>query len=239
MAARSAPVLVAVDRSPEGLRLVRDAADEAQRCASGLVILHACPDTAALAVERRRLSRLAVAAAGCRAETRLVHGTPAAAILGNASDARLLVLGHDGRRRARHRILAAVVAKTTCPVLVHHKVPQAAAAVLVALVGSAGTEPAVAAAFDAAMRRGLPVVALAVEPSGGQLDVLARWSANYPDVPLTVSHRHGLDAAIVVVAASRAAALVAVAIEPHRWAGSPAQAIADRAHCPVLLVPSP
>jgi nucleotide-binding universal stress UspA family protein len=61
----------------------------------------------------------------------------------------------------------------------------------------------------------------------------------YPGVPVTVSHRHGLDAAIVVAAASRTAALVAVAAQPDRWAGSPAQAIADRAHCPVLVVPAP
>ncbi len=238
MVTRSAPVLVAVDRTQEAPGMVLRAAQEARHTGSRLVILHACIDAAGLPAARHWLRDLAAPVLGCDVETRSVPAAPAEAILGCALDARLVVLGHDRCRRARHRIVVGVIAAAQVPVLVYRAAPDPAAPVLVAIAGAADPEPTVAAGFETADQRGVPVVVLAVGPHDAEpAELVQRWLEKFPGVPVTMSHRHGLDAAIVVAAASRAAGLVVVAAEP-RWTGSVAQAIADRARCPVLVVPS-
>ncbi|MDQ7910406.1 universal stress protein [Phytohabitans sp. ZYX-F-186] len=69
---------------------------------------------------------------------------------------------------------------------------------------------------------------------GAFLDLLETWSAKYPDVPVRLAVRHGLDAAIVLAAASRSARLVVVG----GLAGPALSALVTRAACPVAVIPA-
>ncbi|HEU5107489.1 MAG TPA: hypothetical protein VFT95_02840, partial [Micromonosporaceae bacterium] len=105
--------------------------------------------------------------------------------------------------------------------------------------------------FAEAALRGAPLIAMHIWPhgtgradaEGGFLNLLENWSGKYPDVPVELAVRHGLDPAIVLAAASRSACLAVVGA-PCEPAGarrvSPNSALAafiDRAGCPVAVVP--
>ena len=102
--------------------------------------------------------------------TRLLPATAVPALLGEARDARLLVLGSRGRRgmsgHLRRSVTAQVSARARCPVVVIR--PSGAldtssalpARVVVGVDGAASCTPAVGFAFQAARQRGIPLIAV-------------------------------------------------------------------------------
>ncbi|GAA4465299.1 universal stress protein [Phytohabitans houttuyneae] len=204
-----------------------------------------------------------------RVNTEVLDGDPAGTLVTRASEASLLALGRGGHRRGKRAanaalgsVAAAVLGRATVPVVICPAGMPATRAptrspVLVGVDGTAGSEAAIRFAFAAADRRCAPLTAVHLWPAlasppgqerlsaaeGAFLDLLETWSEKYPDVTVRLAVRHGLDAVIVLSAASRTAQLVVVAAPHSRAAdgGSPGPiltALAARSACPVVIVPT-
>ncbi len=132
----------------------------------------------------------------------------------------------------------------TEPLLVYR--PTAAvpsAPVLVGVRDADGPRPVVEFAFAEAASYGAPLLAVhvssGVHPSTDVLiEALAICREKYPQVPVRLAARHGLDAAVALSASSRAARLVVIGLPTRRRTGSVAAALLRRARCPVALVPT-
>lgn len=137
--------------------------------------------------------------------------------------------------------------------------------VLVGVVAAEESAPVLEFAFAEAELRGAPLHAMYVwshsgdwEPAEVHADVegfaeaqseaermlaeaLAGWSAKYPDVTVSRTVRHSLDAIIALTAASRSAQLVVVGTThapaiARLLAGSVGHALVHRAGCPVAVI---
>jgi hypothetical protein len=115
------------------------------------------------------------------------------------------------------------------------------APVLAGVIGSAPADPALRLAFAEAARRDVPVLALGIGTAAALdevafADQVRRWRTRYPGVPATVSVRRGIDAAVVLAAASRGAALLVLDASGGPTVRSIIRAVRRRARCPVAVV---
>jgi nucleotide-binding universal stress UspA family protein len=177
--------------------------------------------------------------------------------------------GHHGGHRDRRSggcgaasVVARLLDRAETPVMLQRRLTRTpgppAPPVLVCVDGTPGSEAAVEFAFVEAGLRGAALLAMHVWPPAAAArgdgpgpgreeaesafaDLVATWSDKYPDVPVRRAFRHGLDAAIVLTAASRSAQLAVVGFcrpVDHRVSTGPAlSAFIDRAECPVTVVP--
>jgi nucleotide-binding universal stress UspA family protein len=193
----------------------------------------------------------------------VVRGVEALAT--RSPDACLLVVGHHGGRSGgcgTDSVVARLLGRAETPVMLQRRPTRTsgppAPPVLVCVDGTPGSEAAVEFAFVEAGRRGAALLAMHVWPPAAAArgdgpgpsreeaesafaDLVATWSDKCPDVPVRLAFRHGLDAAIVLTAASRSAQLAVVGCRrsvDHRVSTGPAlSAFIDRAECPVTVVP--
>ncbi len=188
-ATADAPVLVGVDGSGQAMDAVRWGAREALACGAPLRLLtafgwmpvldaedplrsphagHALREAAErdLAAARQEAERLAP---GLEVVTELRAATPAGLLVDGSAWARMVVVGHRGAGGFATLVLgsvgAAVAAHAACPVVVVRGAGDGAAApatgpVVVGVDGSPVSEAALGFAVDAAVRRGVPLVAV-------------------------------------------------------------------------------
>jgi nucleotide-binding universal stress UspA family protein len=201
----------------------------------------------------------------------LASGSPAN-VLNEVADMCLLVVGHRGSGGGPHAAwtVARIVQKARVPVMVHraldfHDVEVLPRPVLVGVSGDKCADSVVAFAFEEASMRGAPLLAMRVwgrqfpaglAQSAEQMgedaesaeaerslgEALAAWSQKYPEVPVARVVQQGLDVALPLVTASRAAQLAVVGGSNHGHSAWPALATVSRflirrAHCPVAVVP--
>jgi nucleotide-binding universal stress UspA family protein len=134
------PVVVGIDGSPESRTALRWAAAEARRWGAPLVVVHAWEPTlgqALVPVDEASVEHHAQAArhtldhvieleaealAGLRVDRRLVRAGPAPALLDEADDALMLVVGARGHGGFQKLLLGSVsqqcIHYATCPVVV-------------------------------------------------------------------------------------------------------------------------
>jgi nucleotide-binding universal stress UspA family protein len=287
------PVVVGVDGSERALQAVRWAAAEAaqRRVTLRLVSTYAAPagwlvGDPGLGVDYRSVVRhsavahLAAAARlalrvepGLEVERAPVEGFPAPVLNAESTDATLLVVGDRGLDGFTGLLLGSVAvhlaAHAACPIVVVRGADTGTAEprrkpVVVGVDGSPTAEAAVAFAFEAASRRGVPLVALhtwrdvLVDPTMATLlDVdlveaeerevlagrLAGWSEKCPDVPvrrLVVRDQP----ARALVRESAVAQLVVVGSRGRgslagMLLGSVSHAVLHHARCPVAVVRPP
>jgi nucleotide-binding universal stress UspA family protein len=292
MARSDGPVVAGVDGSECALQAVRWAAAEAarRRLPLRLVAAHTWPlggfvGDPGLGVDPRAVLRDAVlghlaaaataaaeVAPGVPVERADVEGDPAVVLAGESERAALVVLGDRGLGGFTGLLLGSVAvalcARAACPVVVVRGVEADPAAprtdpVVVGVDGSPGSEAAVAFAVDAAVRRGVPLVAVhawrdvlvdatmaplvdwdAVETDEREVlaERLAGTRAEHPDLvlkKLVVRDRP----ARALVDESRGAQLVVVGSRGRGGVqglllGSVSQQLLHHAHCPVAVVRS-
>lgn len=283
-------VLAGVDGSASAEHAVTWAAEEAARLRAPLDLVHACavvPVHSRIALPRSFHEALAdqgrewldraadlakEAALGVAVCTRLRAGFAVETLLAEAESARLLVLGTRGLGGFTGLLVGstavALAAHGSCPVVVVRgdNVPPAEGPVVVGVDGSPAGEGAIRFAFDAASRRGAPLVALhtwsdvtvrdmwtaampeldweVLETKERELlaERLAGWQENYPDVAVrrvvTTSRP-----ARSLIEESRRAGVVVVGSRGRGGVrgmllGSTSQALLHHSHCPVAVVPS-
>lgn len=176
---RDAPVVVGVDGSPSADLAVVEAAEEAARRGTRLVVLHAAdpavyeggPAPAGYTAAHDIVARAAAAArAGDhppRVETAVVRATPVGALLDASRDAALVVLGARGLGTAHGLLVGSVsrslAGRASCPVLIVRRNAGAPARfrrrVLVGVSG-ASSRPAVELAVEEARLRGMRLLAM-------------------------------------------------------------------------------
>jgi nucleotide-binding universal stress UspA family protein len=286
-------VLAGVDGSASAERAVTWAAEEAARLRAPLDLVHACgviPVHSQVALPRSFHEALAdqgrewldraaglarQAAPDVEVSARLRDGFPIEVLLREAESARMLVLGSRGLGGFTGLLVGSVAvalaAHGSCPVVVvrgeDDAVPPAEGPVVLGVDGSPAGEGAIRFAFDAASRRGVPLVALhtwsdvtmrdlwtttmpeldwnVLETKERELlaERLAGWQEKYPDVEVrrvvTTSRP-----ARSLIEESRRARLVVVGSRGRGGVrgmllGSTSQALLHHSHCPVAVVPSP
>jgi nucleotide-binding universal stress UspA family protein len=278
-------VVVGVDGSAGALRAVRWAAREAARHRWSLRLVNALDWTEDHVVGhpglgsrqgdiRRAVAERALAAAAATAgedgpdvpgEQAVVIGYPISVLAGEARRAELLVVGARGLSRVAGLLLGSVstalAAHAACPVVVVRGEDvaglPAGGAVVVGVDGSPAAESALAFAFDAASRRGAPLVAVharrdavpgsAASPHGGRAsgegvltERLAGWSEKYPDVAVRRVLDHA-DPAAALLAEAAGAQLLVVGTRGRSGVagpvlGSVGNAVLHRSPCPVAVV---
>ncbi|QLY28559.1 universal stress protein [Nocardia huaxiensis] len=288
-APRMPPIVAATDGSEISSQAVAWAAVEAQSVGSPLHIVTACvipgfgdPVTAVRAAE---LAELRASSARVLAEARRIaeNATPGAdlaittefvldpitpTLIDRSRHARMIVVGNRGRGAVRRAVLGSVSTALSrhahCPVAVVHGVTpdepvSATAPVVVGVDGSANCLPAVEAAFDAAARRKVPVLAVHAghDTSGFDLEVrgwesvrrgederlvaiLSDFVDRYPqvqvqriivcDTPVRALLRHAEQAQLLVVGSHGRGGFAAGVL------GSVSTALLHYAPCPVLVV---
>ncbi|GAA2143436.1 universal stress protein [Kitasatospora kazusensis] len=280
-------VVVGIDGTDASHDAVDWAADEARQRRGSLHLLHAWFGEMAQAFTGRatHLSRDAgEEALGAAAEqarlrhpdlavtTELVDGHARDAVLAAAGEAELLVLGARGSGGFPRLLVGSTsldaAARAACPVVVVHPAADRASAggVLAGVHGRDPEQPVLDFAFEAAVRRELPLLAVhawsypLVAGAGRALppvfeeghikaeqdrllaEVLAGYRQEYPGVKVeTLSVRSG--AARELVALSAAHQLVVVgrhgtARGPLGRLGSVSQAVVQHGQCPVAVVPA-
>lgn len=249
-------IIVGTDGSDYGRRAVDWAAEEAVRRSRPLRIVYAAapwlqeiPADPRVGAVRRRLLRggeeaveEAVAAARARdgdltVEGRMVPGGAAKALLEQARDASMLVVGSHGTGAVTGLLLGStamqVVTHASVPtVVVRRPEPALRREIAVGVDGSAPGEVALAFAFEEAALRGarlralhawtsprsagpgdmLPLVYDAEIVEGDQRnrleEILATWRNKYPDVETVAEVAHGRPVRVLAGASARADLLV-------------------------------
>ncbi|GAA3336536.1 hypothetical protein GCM10020358_29580 [Amorphoplanes nipponensis] len=112
--------------------------------------------------------------------------------------------------------------------------------VLTGILGAAPAESALRYAFAEADHRGAELIVTLTgevppEDRAHQLDVVRRWADKYPGVRCTTAVRRRIDPAVVLVAASRACALLVVEQATDPAGAALVDAVSRRAHCPVVV----
>jgi hypothetical protein len=119
---------------------------------------------------------------------------------------------------------------------------KAAGPVLAAILTTTAAEDVLRRCFAEARDRtvGVRVLLAGPAPAAGEdvllSDLVDRWAEKYPDVPVTIAARSGLDAAITLTAATRRCVLVVVAEPADTHEAAVVQALARRAYCPLVVV---
>ncbi|GAA4607358.1 nucleotide-binding universal stress UspA family protein [Actinoplanes octamycinicus] len=231
-------VLVGVDGSPESLRVVRDAAEEAARRRWNLRIMHVVDVPAEPGAPERIVTRAAEqarrSAPRVSLDTAVVIGDPARVLVDGSRIADLLVVGEPaGRIRPGGSVPARVAATAGCPILVLRGHSHAGGPVVAGVDGSPRGQPTLRLAAAEADRRGVELVALHAwrEPDATPLgdtaplshltrpaeiehrrllaDAVAGIAEEYPQVSLRRDARRG-SARRLLLACSRVAELVVV-----------------------------
>ncbi|KAA9157458.1 universal stress protein [Amycolatopsis acidicola] len=232
----SAPIVVGMDGSGAAERAVRWSAAEAVRRGMPLHLVH-CASAPGERLE-------APVAVDERVEV-CIESTvdkPVRALLRRSAGAVMVVLGAAGATAT------GLIAHARCPVAVTRgrELPGVGEGpVVVGVDGSAGSEPALALAFEEAALRQSPLVALHAtvgEPRGGSAaEALAEWERKFPDVAvrLVIEHDHPRrqsvrwsEHACLFVAGARGRGGF-----PGLPLGSTAQTLLHHAGCPLLIVP--
>jgi nucleotide-binding universal stress UspA family protein len=265
-----APIVVGVDGSRAGWSAVRAAASEAALHDRPLRIVHAynwtpaqttpsddhCWETAEALLERA-VSVARRAAPRLTTTTSIFEGPAVAALLRESRTAALLAIG-DGGIGSRscvsvHAGPVQIAARADCPVLVARETEPAGTSIVVGTDGSAAAEPALAFAFDAADRRGVPLTVVRVCDADGRssddggreaaelAQAIGPWEEKY-STPARVSFAHG-NPADALLREAETAGLVVVAARgqrPHRGLlGSVSQRLLHRSPAPLVIVRGP
>lgn len=196
------PIVAGVDGSPSSLHAVRWAAHEAQRRDVPLRLVHACllmpvrhpkqvappPEYHDAFLEQGRywLNQAAEAARtavpGVTLSTDLRDGSTADVLIGESHSAQLVVLGTRGLGGFRGLLVGsisvAVSAHAHCPVVVMHastedSAPPETGPVVVGVDVSPLSDTAIGFAFEAAIERGVPLVAV---HSWVDVDMAGAWA---------------------------------------------------------------
>jgi len=97
-------------------------------------------------------------------------------------------------------------------------------------------------AFGEAQRRGVAVrvvIAGSLAATGSDVflfDLVKRWADKYPAVSVATAVRHGVDAAVVLSAATRGCGLAVMPQPADANTAAVLDALSRRAHCPLVLV---
>ncbi len=235
-------ILVGVDGSGCALHAARWAADEASRLNLRLVLVYAywlhtagypgynpyparelddLRDSGTTAL-RDAMNTLRRDHPSLTITSRLEYGNPVEVIRERSTNAALTVIGSHGSTglaTAIGSVAAAVAATNPVPVAVVHTHPRSTGPIIVGVDGTPNCEAAIRYAFDAASRRGVPVVAVTCwtdprldgplpaytavitdDPSIGAAaaqvlaDQLHPWMDTYPQVPVRQEVVHDLPA---------------------------------------------
>jgi nucleotide-binding universal stress UspA family protein len=203
---------------------------------------------------------------GLAVEPVVLGGYPVPRLLDEARSAQLMVIGDRGLGGVAGlltgSVAVALAAQGTCPVVVvRGRSEPSDGPVVVGVDGTPVSEAALAAAFEAADARSVPLVAVhawrdlyldptvptpaepyAPQPQGWVelAERVAGWCGKYPDLPVRrVVVRDAPSR--VLVEQSAAAQLVVVGSRGHGGLeglllGSVSHAVLHRAHCPVMIV---
>jgi hypothetical protein len=115
------------------------------------------------------------------------------------------------------------------------------APVLAAVIGPASADAVLRRAFAEADGQGVAVQVVGVGRAGAVdddllFDQVHRWAEKYPHVPVNVSLRRQLDAAITLGAVSGGARALVVELTGSPMVRSVVAALRRRAHCPVVVL---
>ncbi|MFC7277703.1 hypothetical protein ACFQS1_27250 [Paractinoplanes rhizophilus] len=108
-------------------------------------------------------------------------------------------------------------------------------AVLAGILDVASADDVLRLAFEEAQQRGADLRVMATAPHAELTDTVDRWSAKYPDVPVSVVIRHVIDPAITLAAATRTCCLAVLARPTDTRATAVVRAVARRAGCPLVI----
>jgi len=114
--------------------------------------------------------------------------------------------------------------------------------ILAGVLSVRGADDVLRRCFSEARRRQVGVRVLLAGPQAvaGEDALLRklvdRWAGTYPDVPVSVAVRSGLDAAITLTAATRRCGLTVLAEPADAQQTAVVQAVARRAYCPLIVV---
>ncbi|SCF11312.1 Nucleotide-binding universal stress protein, UspA family [Micromonospora coriariae] len=289
--AHSAAVVVGVDGSEPSLRAVRLAATEAARRHRPLRVVHGfiwpllhvpvspapdAPPGGGLRHQAEELVAAAVAEAqatapGLSVSGEIIDGEAAAVLVGESPTAALIVLGDRGLGGFASLVVGSVAVQVAayadCPVLVARGAERPGEPVLVGMDGSAASRLAAEFAAEAAVARGVPLLAVYAyrhPPSTGPGDMqplvydearlqgaeeqmlaesLAGLTDRCPGLRLTWRAVHGR-AGAVLAEASGSAQLVVVGGQGRGEVtglllGSVSQSVLHHARCPVAVVRGP
>ena len=260
------PVVVGADGSVPSQHAVRWAAREAALVHASLLVLtvrHSSRSTETAAGEGLAIAREESSAP---AATRTRHGDPAAVLVEESADARLLVVGNRGLG-ALHGLLAGsvsgpVAARAHCPVAVVRGPvhPRDGAPVVLGVDGSPAGDAAVGYAFETADRRGVALLAVhgwrdelddpewssafeVDDPAEQERELiserLAGWSSRFPDVTVTQVLDDEAPVRALIAHAMQAQLLVLGSRGAGRLPGrwgSVSGAVLHEAQCPVVVV---
>lgn len=273
-------VVVGVDGGEIGLLAAEWAADEAARRGVPVHLVHAMgAGFGELPPPSEQLSRMQAGAreildrgvarigsrAGLRVSSEVLDVAPYPALQDASAGAGLTVVGAVGHGRLHDAVLGSVSLHlshhaASDVVVVREQADPGARRVVVGVDGSAGGERALRLAFDAALRRGVPLTALhcwtehrhtnlavGARDVGAGVDAHDRilheaidpWTRKYPAVEVD-GQLAAVRAAEALVEASARAALVVVGARGSGGfaglhAGAVAQAVLHHARCPVAV----
>jgi len=108
--------------------------------------------------------------------------------------------------------------------------------VLAGILAERTAEDVLRLAFAEAQDRGVAVRVVATVDAAELPDLVERWSGKYPEIPVTVSVRRGIDPAIALTAATRSCGVAVLPQPTDAYATALVGAVARRSGCPVLLV---
>jgi nucleotide-binding universal stress UspA family protein len=263
----SGPVVVGVDGSPASMAAVDIAAEEATGRVVPLVIVHAVGrgQERSERVLEHAVSRAYADHPGMSVSAEFATGEPADVLVGRATGACLLVVGHSRSGVLAGSVAQQVAQRATVPVLVQRALDTTAPTVdepwpvVACLAGRPGDDEIVQFAFAEAALRGAPLRAVHIwtmadalaAAAGGfvpardaadrtLVDALAAWSEKYPEVRVHRVVRQGIDVPVAVTAASRSAQLIVVGSSrrdgvPRSWV---VETVVHRAACGVAVVPT-
>jgi nucleotide-binding universal stress UspA family protein len=264
MNAQAEQIVIGIDEMPQSRLALQWAVEAAVSHGGEVRVVRAClDDTGRLPVDdcqaelEAAVSYAADRLGEGRASGRLVRSTAARAILG-ADDADLIVLGDRGGTAGPGSVAAAVIAGSSCSVIVVHGKHRPGGQIVVGTDGSANCEEPVAFAFEQAERTGVPVtVAYCWQPPHAYDDesavakrrgLLETWLADtiqsyrekYPGVQVRVSVVSGQPSA-ALAELTRGASLLVLGSRSHGQVGGPpvgsvSQDLLHQASCSIAVV---